>query len=91
LVWGTIWDHPIHLALNMDPAPQTIYFMTDGTASGSAQWAQEVGKRAQKMGVVINCIALKQPRAKADLQTMAELTGGQLTMVNEQGERVKIQ
>lgn len=91
LVWGTIWDHPIHLALDMEPAPQTIYFMTDGSASGSAKWAQDVGERAKEMGVIINCVALKQPRAKADLRTIAEMTGGQLTMVNGQGERVKIE
>ena len=90
LVWGTIWHHPLHMALDMDPAPQTIYFMTDGSASGSAKWAEEVGKKAKKMGIVINCVAMMQPRAKADLQTMAEMTGGQLTMVNEKGERVKI-
>lgn len=90
LVWGTIWDHPIHMALDMDPAPQTVYFMTDGSASGSAKWAQDVGNKAKKMGVVINCVALKQPKAKADLQTIADLTGGQLTMVNDKGERVKI-
>lgn len=90
LVWGTIWDHPIHMALDMDPAPQTIYFMTDGSASGSAKWAKDVGSKAKKMGVVINCVALMQPKAKADLQTIADMTGGQLTMVNEKGERVKI-
>ena len=90
LFWGTIWDHPLHMALDMDPAPQTIYFMTDGSASGSAKWAQEIGKKAKKMGVVINCVALMHPKAKADLQTIADMTGGQLTMVNEKGERVQI-
>jgi len=90
LVWGTIWDHPIHMALDMEPAPQTIYFMTDGSASGSAKWAQDVGAKAKKMGVVINCVALMQPKAKADLQTIADMTGGQLTMVNKDGKRVQI-
>ena len=90
LVWGTIWHHPLHMALDMDPPPQTIYFMTDGSARGSAKWAEEVGKKARKLGVVINCVALMQPQAKADLQTIADMTGGQLTMVNKKGERVKI-
>ena len=90
LFWGTIWDHPLHMALDMDPTPQTIYFMTDGSASGSAKWAQEIGKKAKKMGVVINCVALMHPKAKEDLQTIADMTGGQLTMVNEKGERVQI-
>ena len=90
LVWGTIWHHPIHMALDMEPPPQTIYFMTDGSASGSAKWAQEVGKRAKEMGVVINCVALMHPKAKADLKTIAEMTGGMLTMVNANGKREEI-
>ena len=90
LVWGTIWHHPIHMALDMDPPPQTIYFMTDGSASGSAKWAQEVGKRAKKMGVIINCVALMHPKAKADLKTIAEMTGGMLTMVDANGKREEI-
>jgi hypothetical protein len=90
LVWGTIWHHPIHMALDMDPPPQTIYFMTDGSASGSAKWAQEVGERAKKMGVVINCVALMHPKAKADLKTIADMTGGMLTMVNANGKREEI-
>lgn len=87
LFWGTIWHHPLHMALDMDPAPQTIYFMTDGSASGSAKWAKEIGEKAKKMGVVINCVALMHPKAKKDLQTIADMTGGQLTMVNEKGKR----
>lgn len=87
---GTVWDNPLNMALDMDPAPQMIYFMTDGVASGSDKWAKEVGERAKDMGVVINCVALMQPRAEKDLKTMATMTGGQLTMVDEKGKRKQI-
>jgi hypothetical protein len=78
------------MALDMDPPPQTIYFMTDGSASGSAEWAREIGERAKKMGVVINCVALMHPKAKADLKTISDMTGGMLTMVNANGKREEI-
>ena len=84
---GTVWHLPLNLALDMNPAPQMIYFMTDGLASGSAKWAEEIGKRAKKMGVTINCVALMQPKAEKDLKTMAGMTGGQVTMVDANGKR----
>ncbi len=87
---GTVWDNPLNMALDMDPPPQMIYFMTDGVANGSDKWAKEVGERAKKMGVVINCVALMQPKAEEDLKTMARLTGGQLTMVDGKGKRKEI-
>jgi len=87
---GTVWDNPLNMALDMDPAPQMIYFMTDGVASGSAQWAKEIGERAKKMGVIINCVALMQPKAEKDLKMIAEMSGGQLTMVDEKGKRKEI-
>ena len=90
LFWGTIWHHPLHMVLDMEPAPQTVYFMTDGSARGSDKWAKEIGEKAKKMGVVVNCVALMHPKAKKDLQTIADMTGGQLTMVNEKGQRVQI-
>jgi hypothetical protein len=58
LVWGTRWDNPLEMALNMDPPPQVIYFMTDGAASGSDKWARSVGAKAKSRGIKINCIAM---------------------------------
>ena len=31
LVYGTVYDVPIYMALKMDPMPDTIFFMTDGS------------------------------------------------------------
>ena len=90
LVGGTVWDNPLNMALDMEPPPQTVYFMTDGAANGSDVWAREVGDRAAKMGVIINCIAMMQPRAHADLDDLAKRTGGQFTVVLEGGKREKV-
>ena len=87
---GTVWDNPLNMALNMKPAPQIIYFMTDGVAGGSSKWAKDVGERAKKLGVVINCVALMEPKAEKDLRKMADLTGGQLTLVDENGKRKQL-
>ena len=87
---GTVWSHPLNMALNMKPAPQVIYFMTDGSASGASKWADEIGKRAKKMGVVINCVALMQPKAEEHLKTIAKMTGGEVTSVSEGGKRKKL-
>ena len=71
----TVWHLPLNIALNMKPAPQMIYFMTDGLASGLSKWADEIGQRAKKMGVTVNCVALMQPKAEKDLKTITEMTG----------------
>jgi hypothetical protein len=90
LVGGTVWDNPLNMALDMEPPPQIIYFMTDGAAQGSDVWAKEVGERAKKMGVTINCIAMMQPRAHDDLDSLAKKSGGQFTIVLAGGKREKV-
>ena len=84
---GTVWDNPLHMALDMDPPPQTIYFMTDGSAKGSKEWVKDVAKRAKKMNVIINCVAMMVPKAIDDLKDLSKKTGGQLTIVSEGGKR----
>lgn len=87
LVLGTVWTHPIFMALEMDPAPQVIYFMTDGAAGRSEQWAEEIGKRARRTKTVINTVAMMVPKAEEPLKEIAKKTGGVFTVVNEDGSR----
>ncbi len=79
------------MALDMDPPPQMIYFMTDGAAQGSDIWAKEVAKRAKNMGVTVNCVAMMVPKAIKDLKHLAFETGGQMTIVTEGGKREQIE
>ena len=91
LVIGTVWDNPLHMALDMEPRPQMIYFMTDGAAGGSKVWAKDVAKRAKEMGVTINTVAMMVPRAIDDLKYLAHETGGIMTIVNPGGKRELVQ
>lgn len=87
LVLGTVWTHPIFMALEMEPAPQVIYFMTDGAAGRSDQWAEEIYKRARKTKTVINTVAMMVPKAEEPLKEIAKKTGGTFIVVNEDGSR----
>ncbi len=87
LVFGTIWDHPLEMALDMRPRPDVIFFMTDGSAGGeSLKVAKEIGRKAKKDGVIINTIALMLPQAKEAMGEIAKRTGGIFTMVDQNGK-----
>lgn len=89
LVWGTIWEPALEMALSMDPPPQVIYFMTDGSAGpDSAGTARRIGAKAKSKGIVINTVALMEPRAHASMDDLAKRTGGGFTVV-EKGGKVK--
>ena len=90
LVWGTRWDNPLQMALDMDPPPQVIYFMTDGVAKGSDRWAREIGARAKSRGVKINCVAMMQPKAHDAMEDLAKRTDGHFTIVMQGGQRKKV-
>jgi hypothetical protein len=87
LVLGTIWDHPLEMALSMEPKPDIIFFMTDGVAGKkSEEIAKEMGRKAKIKGVVINTVALMVPQAQEPLKQLARISGGQFSIVKEGGE-----
>jgi hypothetical protein len=87
LVWGTIWNHPLEMALSMEPKPDIIFFMTDGVAGKeSAEIAKKIGRKARSMNVVINTIAMMVPKAQEPLKDLAKRSGGQFTIVKEGGK-----
>ena len=89
LIIGTHWDPPMAMAFEMDPLPNSIVFMTDGSAPGDpVEVAKGIASRAKKEGIVINTIALMEPRAAKAMQTLAEKTGGVFSLINEAGEKV---
>lgn len=89
LVWGTDWEDPLMMALEMDPPPQVIFFMTDGSTGGDmVKLAQELGKKAHNKSI-INTVAMMQPKAEKALKELARQTGGQFTIV-EPGGKSKI-
>ena len=82
LVWGTEWKYPLQYALDMEPAPDIIVFMTDGSSgSKSLEIAKEYGKKAGRKGIVINTVALMEPKAEEGMKLLADLSGGSATNV----------
>lgn len=89
LVWGTIWEPALEMAMSMEPPPQVIYFMTDGSAGkDSGDTARRIGARAKTKGIVINTVALMEPRAHDPMDDLAKRTKGSFTIV-EKGGKVK--
>jgi len=88
LSFGTSWEGPLEMAFDMDPLPQAIFFMTDGVSGKeSLDIAKKIGSRARTKGVVINTVALMEPRAQEAMGTLAKRSGGQFTIVNKDGKR----
>lgn len=93
LVYGTDWDDPLEIALDANPKPDVIYFMTDGIAGNrSMETALAIAKRANSGSskVTINCISMMEPKALEPMKVMAEKTGGQMTVINADGSRTVV-
>ncbi len=89
LVIGTQWDPPMAMAFDMEPLPNIIVFMTDGMCPGNPiEVAKGIASRAKEEGIVINTIALMEPKAAEAMETLAEKTGGVFSLINENGEKV---
>lgn len=89
LVWGTDWKSPLEMALAMKPQPGLIVFLTDGrSGDDSMDVVNDIGMRAKKSGIKINTIALMEPKARAEMSRLAELTGGSFALIDENGEKV---
>ncbi|MFT5905650.1 MAG: hypothetical protein ACI9E1_001250 [Cryomorphaceae bacterium] len=90
LVYGTIWGHPLEMALAMRPKPDVIFFMTDGSAGNdSLETAKRIGRLGKKEGIMINTIALMLPKAKEAMGEIAKLSSGVFTMVDKDGKAVE--
>lgn len=86
LVGGTVWQYSLEMALDMTPRPDIIFFMTDGsTGSRSADVAKNVANKAKNVGVIVNTIALMEPKARKHMAYLAKTTGGIFTMVEADG------
>lgn len=88
LVWGTNWENPLKMVFEMDPLPDTIVFMTDGVAKGDPVGiAKNTAALAKKNNIVINTVALMEPKAAEAMETLAKRTGGTFVLVNKDGSK----
>lgn len=91
LILGTKWHGPLEFAMEMKPAPELIFFMTDGIASGDIiEITDELAKKARRKKIVINTISLIEPRAEEAMFNLASKTGGVATLVDERGKSKEI-
>lgn len=90
LIFGTAWQIPLEMALAMEPAPDVIYFMTDGVGGNVDKVAADMSKKAKELGTKINTIAMMEPSAQGALSVLAENTGGAFTIVEADGKRKQV-
>jgi hypothetical protein len=85
---GTDWENPLLMAFDAEPPPQIIFFMTDGAVGGRdmIKLTNDLASEAKKKGIVVNTIAMMQPKAEAPMGNLAKLTGGQFTVVDKDGK-----
>ena len=81
LVYGTVYDCPLYMALNMDPAPDVIFFLTDGSCNpkrGIVSFRKMLDqlKAAGKKVPKINTVGFGISR-NSQLQEIARLTEGE--------------
>lgn len=90
MIFGTQWDTPMFYALDMKPKPDIIFFMTDGVAgSNTGSVSEEIAKEAKKKGVIVNCIALMEPKAKEHMAHIARESGGIFTEIQKDGKIIE--
>ena len=89
--FGTDWRHPLKMALNMNPSPDVIYFLTDGVVGNGQQAVDEVIKM-NKRGprAKIFTISMMQPKAEDLLKDLADRSGGDFSIVLQNGEVEKM-
>lgn len=87
LVGGTDWENPIDAALAMEPAPEVIFFMTDGAMKGRdmVRLARSLATKAKRTNTIINSVALMEPNTEEAMAELAARTGGQFTIVEKDG------
>jgi len=86
LIYGTDWTNPLEMAFDMDPSPQIVFFMTDGSTGGNMmKITDDLADIAKKKGIMVNCVALMEPQAEGPMLNLAEQTGGVFTIVEADG------
>ena len=79
------------MALNMNPSPDVVYFLTDGVVGNGQQAVDEVIK-INKRGprAKIFTISMMQPKAEDLLKDLADRSGGDFSIVLQNGEVEKM-
>ncbi|WP_367870398.1 hypothetical protein [Luteolibacter sp. Populi] len=86
LASGTHWVAPLEMALEMDPPPEVILFMTDGASPGTTEKdIERLASRARGRKTIINTMSLMEPDADEGMKMLARLAKGTFTVIDETG------
>lgn len=88
---GTNWGSGLLMALNANPKPDVIFFMTDGLRSDEQGWIDIVtdeNKRRLPMTAIYTS-AMQEPDAARELDALAKRNNGRFTVVLGDGKIVK--
>ena len=81
--FGTDWRNPFNMAYTMNPRPQVIFFMTDGSTRNPNETVEKVKKNRT---IQVNSIAFGIPNEKAEepMKEMAKATKGPFKSYSKQ-------
>ncbi|MEO0796040.1 MAG: vWA domain-containing protein [Verrucomicrobiota bacterium] len=86
---GTVWSNPFYIAKKLDPAPELIFFLTDGsTTDEDASRAFKLVSewRRKNRDLRINTIALGEPKAAEGMRSIARRTGGKFQLIESKDD-----
>lgn len=85
---GTDWENPLLMAIDMEPPPQIIFFMTDGAVGGRdmMKLTDDLASKANKNGITVNTVAMMEPKANEPMANLAKKTGGSFTIIGKNGK-----
>lgn len=84
---GTNWGSGLRMALNGNPKPDVIFFMTDGDAGDEQGWADDVTENNSRgKRTIIHTTAMMVPGAADALNEIAKRNGGTFSIVMPTGK-----
>ncbi len=90
LVGGTDWESPLIMAMNMEPPPEQIFFMTDGAMENRdmQRLVRGLVAKAKAKNIKINTVNMMVPQKEAieAMDDLASKTGGKFTIVEKGGK-----
>jgi len=88
---GTNWGSGLLMALNANPKPDVIFFMTDGNRSDEMGWIDVVNaenKRKLPMAAIHTSV-IAQTDAAREMDALARSNNGTFTVITDEGRVIK--
>jgi von Willebrand factor type A domain len=88
---GTNWGSGLLMALNANPKPDVIFFMTDGNRTDEMGWIDVVNaenKRKLPMAAIHTSV-MAQTDAAREMDALARSNNGTFTVINDEGKVIK--